>query len=268
MAEVYVNSWSEFVTAIGVAGDTVILPEEAEWDMNEILPYGLQADITFACKKIDGRGTRIKNLNLNNYKFQYSNQDIKVIHNLLMTDWIGTKQWFDLRYGSEWFRCAISGITSASYIIYNQNSYNYCAVEMASCAINVESSASRFYIVNTGGGTYKYCRLEAHAPNDDVSNLGNGDYFCCELVFYAPNATVNFSVNKFENGNLLRGNLKSISEISSSSFPWKGLTSVYDVNMFSDTVTSPLPQNFVPCTEDQLKDAVYLRSLGFPIVAV
>jgi hypothetical protein len=82
MAEVYVNSWQDFVTAIGVAGDTVILPEEAEWDMNEILPYGLQSNITFACNKIDGRGTRIKNLNLNSYVFQYSEQDIKIIHNL------------------------------------------------------------------------------------------------------------------------------------------------------------------------------------------
>lgn len=266
MAEVYVNSWSEFVTAIGVAGDTVILPEEAEWDMNEILPYGLQSDITFACKKIDGRGTRIKNLNLNNYKFQYSEQDIKVIHNLLMTDWIGTKQLFDLRYGSEWFRCAISGITSASCIIYNQNSYNYSAVEMVSCAINVESSASRFVIVDSGGGGYKYCRLEAHAPNSSEGDLGNGDYFCCELVFYAPNAAAYFSVYHFKNGNLLRGNLKSIPAISSSWAPWEGLTSVYSIDAFDDTVTSPFPQNFVPCTEDQLKDAAYLRSLGFPIV--
>lgn len=265
MAEVYVNSWQDFVTAIGVAGDTVILPEEAEWDMNTILPYGLQSDITFACKKIDGRGTRIKNLNLNNYTFQYSEQDIKIVHNLLMTDWIGTNQWFDLRYGSEWFRCAISGITSASCIIYNSNSYNYSAVEMVSCAINVESSASRFYIAESGGN-YKYCRIEAHAPNDDVGDLGNGDYFCCELIFYAPNATGYFSVYKFDNGNILRGNLKSIPEISKSWAPWGGLNSVYSADVFSDTVTNPFPQNFVACTEEELKDAAYLRSLGFPIV--
>lgn len=266
MAEVYVNSWQDFVTAIGVAGDTVILPEEAEWDMNEILPYGLQSDITFACNKIDGRGTRIKNLNLNNYCFASSGQDSKIIHNLLMTDWIGTNQWFDLRYGSEWFRCAISGITSASCIIYNSNSYNYHAANMVSCAINVESSASRFRAVESSGGTYKYCRIEAHAPNSDEGNIGNGDYFCCELVFYAPNAANYFSVYRFKNGNILRGNLKSIPEISRSASQWEGLTSVYDGDMFSDTVTSPFPNNFVPCTEDQLKDAVYLRSLGFPIV--
>jgi hypothetical protein len=138
---------------------------------------------------------------------------------------------------------------------------------MVSCAINVESSASRFYIVDSGGGGYKYCRLEAHAPNDDVGDLGNGNYFCCELVFYAPNAATKISVYKFQNGNLLRGNLKSVSGLSySGSIPWSGLVSVYDNDTFSDTVTSPFPQNFLACTEDQLKDAAYLRSLGFPIV--
>lgn len=266
MADVYVNSWAEFVEAIGVAGDTVYLPENAEWDMGEILPYGLQEDVSFACKKIDGRGTRIKNLNLNNYCFSYSEQDIKVIHNLLMTDWIGTNCFFDLRYGSEWFRCAISGITSASCIIYNTNSYNYSAVEMASCSINVESSASRFVIVDSGGGTYKYCRIEAHAANSSEGNIGNQNYLCCELAFYAPNATNYFSVYSFQNGNLLRGNLKSIPAISSSWAQWSGLTSVFSADMFADEVTSPFPDNFVACTEEQLKDAVYLRSLTFPIV--
>ena len=266
MADVYVNSWAEFVEAIGVAGDTVYLPENAEWDMNEILPYGLQENVSFACSKIDGRGTRIKNLNLNSYCFSYSEQDIKVIHNLLMTDWIGTNYFFDLRYGSEWFRCAISGITSAAHIIYNSNSYNYSAVEMASCSINVESSANVFRIVSTGGGKYSYCRIEAHAANSSEGNIGNQNYLCCELAFYAPNATDYFSVYSFQNGNLLRGNLKSIPEISSSWAQWSGLTSVFSADMFADGVTSPFPDNFVACTEAQLKDAAYLRSLTFPIV--
>ena len=266
MADVYVNSWAEFVEAIGVAGDTVYLPENAEWDMGEILPYGLQENVSFACSKIDGRGTRIKNLNLNSYCFSYSEQDIKAIHNLLMTDWIGTNYFFDLRYGSEWFRCAISGITSAANIIYNQNSYSYSAVEMASCSINVESSANVFRIVNTGGGKYSYCRIEAHAANSSEGNIGNQNYLCCELAFYAPNATDYFYVYSFQNGNLLRGNLKSIPAISSSWAQWSGLTSVFSADMFADGVTSPFPDNFVACTEEQLKDAAFLRSLTFPIV--
>ena len=38
MATVQVSDWSEFMTAIAVAGDTVVLPENAEWDMNEMHP--------------------------------------------------------------------------------------------------------------------------------------------------------------------------------------------------------------------------------------
>ena len=65
MADVYVNSWTEFVSAVAVSGDTVYLPEEAEWDMEEILPWGTQTALTFACTEINGRGTTIKNLHLN-----------------------------------------------------------------------------------------------------------------------------------------------------------------------------------------------------------
>ena len=260
MAEVYVSSWSEFVEAIGVAGDTVILPEEAEWDMNTILPYGLQSNVTVNCSKIDGRGTRIKNLNLNEYSF-YSSNGIVVMHNLLMTDWIGTNAWFNLTQGMELFRCAISGITSHSAIIGNLAN----RAIMTSCAINVESSNS-FFRISDSNFLYNYCRIEAHAPNSSESEMSHGEHVCCELAFYAPNATSYFSVYNFQNGNLLHGNLKSLPEISATWAPWSGLVSVYDDDMFSDTVTSPFPDSFVPCSEAQLKDAAYLRSLGFPIV--
>ena len=62
MATVNVSNWAEFVSAIQVAGDTVVCPENAVWDMNEILPYGLDSAYTATCAKIEGRGTTIKNL--------------------------------------------------------------------------------------------------------------------------------------------------------------------------------------------------------------
>ena len=129
MATVYVNSWSEFVSAIGVSGNTVVLPENAEWDMGEILPYGLSSNINIACKSINGRGTRIKNLNLNSYYFNYDGTDVKYFQNLLMTDWIGTNKFFNLRFGSQFTRCAISGITSNSVVIDNSSNNYYPQLE-------------------------------------------------------------------------------------------------------------------------------------------
>lgn len=263
MADVYVESWGEFVAAVGVAGDTVILPEEAEWDMNEILPYGLQSDIAFACKKIDGRGTRIKNLNLNSYKFQYSETDIKIIHNLLMTDWIGTAQWFDLRYGSELFKCAFSGITSASNIIYNENTYFYSTCKMISCSINVESSARNFNLCFSVNDL-KYCRVEIHAPNSTAVNCV-GDSLFCEIILYIPNAAGTLYAHEY-NGCTLRGDLHGITSAYQPWSGWTGHPTVYHEETLSPDFVNPFPTYFIECAEDQMKDAAYLRSLGFPIV--
>lgn len=266
MAEVQVSNWAEFVEAIAVSGDTVILPEEAEWNMAEILPYGLQSNVSFACRKIEGNGTRIKNLNLNSYTFMYSGMDVKYINNLKCTDWIGTNAFFDLRYGSEWFCCVISGITSYNCVIYNGNTYNYSSVNMCSCSINVESSNNRFNLVDKATGNNYYCRIELHAPNNtDISDLGANYCIYCELIYYAPNATNPIAPYRF-NGCTMRGNLHSVTSMSSS---WQGYTNVpciYQDDTFNDEITNPYPTKFVACSESQMHDAAYLRSFGFPII--
>lgn len=264
MADVYVESWEEFVEAVGVSGDTVYLPEEAEWDMGEILPYGLQSNIIISCYEINGRNTRIKNLNLNARCFQCGNGGKMKISNLLMTDWLGTSQWFDFRYGSDWFRCAISGITSSGNIIQNDNQYQNTPPKFTSCSINVESSASGFGIDSRGTSELYYCRVEIHAPNATSFQFSVYEKICSEMIIYAPNASGNLNVNYLSHnggGNILRGNLKSIASMSGT---YSGLPSVYSEDTFADDVTSP-SASFVSCTEDQLKDAAYLRSLGFPI---
>lgn len=262
MADVYVSSWAEFVEAVGVSGDTVYLPEEAEWDMGEILPYGLQSNIIISCYAIDGRNTRIKNLNLNARCFQCGNGGKMRISNLLMTDWIGTSQWFDFRYGSDWFRCAISGITSSGNIIENSNQYQNTPPKFTSCSINVESSASGFGIDSRGTSELYYCRVEIHAPNSTSVGLSIYEKVCCELIVYAPNASGVLHIPYVGSGTILRGNLKSITGLTGSNTK---LPCVYSVDTFADDVTSSDPK-FIGCTEEQLKDAAYLRSLGFPIV--
>lgn len=262
MADVYVESWDEFVEAVGVSGDTVILPEEAEWDMGEILPYGLQSNIIISCYAIDGRNTRIKNLNLNARCFQCGNGGKMRISNLLMTDWLGTSQWFDFRFGSDWFRCAISGITSSRNIIQNDNQYQNTPPKFTSCSINVESSAGGFEIDSRGTSTFYYCRVEIHAPNSTSAGLSIYEKVCCELIVYAPNASGNLNIQYIGSGTILRGNLKSVTGLTGSNTK---LPSVYSVDTFADDVTSA-DAKFIPCTEEQLKDATYLRSIGFPIV--
>lgn len=271
MADVYVESWAEFVEAVGVSGDTVILPEEAEWDMGEILPYGLSSNIIIECSAINGNGTRIKNLNLNSYCFKANSADTKQISDLLMTDWLGTSQWFDIYYDSAFLRCAISGITSYDRVFNYFDRSILPKPTFTSCSINVESSNSTFELIKGRDAQLYYCRWEFHAPNAITINIGGSSNQCCEFIIYAPNATNNrrivygtpaIYIRNLGNGNILRGNLKSVVLLDGST--GAVLPTVYSIDTFSEDVTSP-DANFIGCTEDQLKDAAYLRSLGFPI---
>ena len=266
MATVYVSSWSEFISAIGVSGNTVVLPENAEWDMGEILPYGLSSNINIACKSINGRGTRIKNLNLNSYYFDYDGTGVKYFQNLLMTDWIGTNKFFNLRSGSQFTRCAISGITSNSVVIDNSNSYNYSKCIMISCSVNVEGSHSQFRLIDSAS-ELKYCRIELHGMNSDNSSPAGSDCNYCELSLYFPNAVTGYYgfPMMYYRGCVLHGNMKSVTQCYEIS-EWSGQPTVFDIDMFGDGFVSTIPQYFIPCTDAQLKDPEYLRSKGFPIV--
>lgn len=267
MGTVYVNSWAEFISAIGVSGDTVVLPENAEWDMGEILPYGLYSNINIACKSINGRGTRIKNLNLNSYYFDYDGTDVKYFQNLLMTDWIGTNKFFNLRYGSQFTRCAISGITSHSVVIDNSNSYYYSVCIMISCSVNVEGSHSSFKLIDSGS-ELKYCRIELHGVNSTVQSPAGTSCEYCELSLYFPNAETGYYGFSwaYYSGCILHGNMKSVSVCYEYSLSISRIPTAYDVDMFADSFVSTRPDLFIPCTDDQLKDPAYLRSKGFPIV--
>jgi len=264
--EISVNSWSGFVTALNVSDAVVVLPENAVLDMNDILPYGLTENIKIACKAIYGNGTRIKNLNLNNCYFEYEGTDIKYFRDLLMTDWIGTNKFFDLNRGSEFYRCAISGITSAQYVIANTNSYSYHKCVMISCSVNVEGSHSNFHLTSDVS-ELKYCRIELHGVNSTQDVPAGTDCNYCELSLYFPNAETGSSGFQLMcyKGCVLHGNMKSVTKCYTIS-EWSGQPTVFDVDMFADGFVSTKPQYFIPCTDAQLKDPAYLRSKGFPIV--
>ena len=70
MATVDVTSWSEFLEAAAVSGDTVNCPEYAEWDLAAIEPGGHTGSITINAT-INGNGTKIKNLVIEHGVDQY-----------------------------------------------------------------------------------------------------------------------------------------------------------------------------------------------------
>lgn len=270
MAEVYVNSWEEFVTAVGVAGDTVILPEEATWDMNEIAPLGVSDIIYIRCAVIEGRGTRIKNLNITGY-FSIANN--VTFNDFFLTDFLcsGTRDQLFYLSGNRtvnFNRCALSGIQSVTAIALIAEGAGG-TVYFTQCSINIECAGTSYQLTEAAIQTKcKYCRVELHLPNSTYNgHIGSGSHTFdfCEMALYIPKAP-RFRTFSFT-GCTVRGNMQIATEYSdSSSGTWSGNVSVYSTDAFGLGFTPYKPQFFVGVSEEQLKNPAYLRSVGFPIV--
>ena len=269
MADVYVNNWSEFVSAVAVSGDTVYLPENSEWDMEEILPWGTQSAITMACTEINGRGTTIKNLHLNQ-AIIYTKNSLR-IRNLIMKDWLcegndgseESKAVFGCtsNYRIYFYSCAFSGILSSEkkHFVYGFPYNN-------NCSFNIEASGSWFEFSRVSGSVNRYCRIEMHLPNNTGVGLFGLDCEFCELIAYSPNATGMF-YSSYHKGCTFRGNLQGITQDRASS-TWDGFVSVYLDGTFGEGFSAKAKNGFVKCTEAQMKDPEYLRDKGFPIVVI
>lgn len=276
MADVYVNNWFEFMTAIAVQGDKVILPENGDWDMADVLPYGING-FQILCAEIDGRGTAIKNLLLNRCIDIASSPTI--IKNLDMLDWMCSSN--DPDYAPSVFTggslelhtCTFSGMIASNI------GYFYTSVlKMYNCSVNIETAGTDFQMDNSFpsayyGGQFNYCRIEIKGNNLNVVYPISAKCNFSEIIIYAPNLDDtdpvfhrNFYSSDFS-GCVLRGNLPGITTDGTSvDYPPTGFVSVYDTAMFADTFTPYDPLMLVGCTDEQLKNPVYLREKGFPIV--
>ena len=269
MADVYVNSWTEFVSAVAVSGDTVYLPEEAEWDMEEILPWGTQSALTFACTEINGRGTTIKNLHLNQ-AITVSKNNI-IIRNLIMKDWLceggsndDEKAVFTGLKNIYFYSCAFSGILAS---VKKRLVYGYPRCH--NCSINIEASGAWFELAKSSNSIMRYCRVELHLPNSTAqveSAVGLDNEFC-EIIIYAPNATGSF-FSCYYKGCTVRGNMQGITSDGSWGGDWTGFVSVYLDGIFGEGYSARKKAGFVKCSQEQMKDPEYLRGKGFPIVVI
>ena len=64
----------------------------------------------------------------------------------------------------------------------------------------------------------------------------------------------------------VRGNMQEAVDWSDSGSTFSGNLNVFNSDSFGQNFSPYNPNYFVGCTEEQLKDPEYLRSLGFPII--
>lgn len=248
MAEVHVQNWAEFVAAVAVAGDTVILPEAERWDLNEIAPEGVLESIPINCAKIIGNGTSIWNGRFYG-SFQVDGTEIEDFHIINYFCSVATV------VGTGAFsRCMVSGLSASGVYI------PIIGASFHRCAFNVELQATgNVWAVD---GVLTYCRIILHAAlasNLDVSSR-RSTKTNCEIILYMPNVPYIYFGNAINC--TVRGNMQAATYFGKYDYDYSQTTIVNTSDLAENaTVATPL----IGVTDAQMQDAAYLASIGFPI---
>lgn len=257
MATVQVNSWTEFVAAVAVSGDTVVCPEGAVWDMNEIAPGGVSG-FQVNCAEVHGNGTEIKNLRLQSGITLAGNaaQTVDVLHLTNLICETGAPFGCTASVGTEarFSGCKFSGILP-------QNAQYFCTVSRknayfsrCSFALEYGYSGSSAAAISQTSASLTFCRVNVQLPNGALF------YPFAEWSYVRIDCPAMRNLYIIGAANVYDGDLPQLTGVigtASATYP-----SVYNRDSMPDFAGAA---NVLGVTEAQLHDAAYLASIGFPI---
>lgn len=226
-------TWGEFVTAVGTSGAYVSLPEGGGvFNMNEIAPEG-GIKIEIKCTEIQGNDWVIKNAYNIIFHISSGYKKISRLHFLNFYHMRNT-HFFSNGSDSTISECKFSGI-SASPGIYS-----------------VISS-----------GTLRRCSFNFKFIDKAYRSFSNLKLYFCKVAIDHSDSTSTYDDEEDENMYYYNCFFEHKTNANNRKLYFAGNSSI----LHSDAGNYILSANGekISVTEDQLKDAAYLRSIGFPI---
>lgn len=251
-----VDTWPDFVTAVGTTGAYVEVTPGLTWDMNEIAPDGIST-LTINCTSIDGNGLEIKALRATGYLLTINHAI--TIKNISFLSFTAKGMIAGAGSLSEWFRrryisCIFSGNVSGNYIIsagYGTTFEN----QFEKCGLNVSAVNASF--ANNENNFFKdsYILLDAASLdnldcyNSYIAGTTNGN-----ATVYASSSVINLSGDAAITWNRSYG-------VDGQA------TSVYNQDTLPNTQPSTT-YKVAGVSDSQIKDSAYLATKGLPIGVV
>lgn len=224
------ENWEDFVTAVGTADAYVSLPVEGGmYDMNEIAPEG-NFTLNINCTEIQGNEWSISKA----YNMQVYASSCNV-YNLHFLDflWEHSSE-REMIIDGYFYYCQFTGIISG----YRQSIF-MSNREKRYCSVNVKFIGESWR-VNYAGGKMYFCNIRLDQSD---AQLMSG----LSIALNAENSYIDHISSSNNNAIALSGELNVLhSDLGSC---------ITDSN-----------GNLHSVTDEQLRDAAYLSSLGFPIV--
>lgn len=257
-----VDNYPDFVTAAETDQAYVEFVPNTKIDMNSISPLGV-GQLTLKCRSIDGKGSVITNLFCSDNNFIFFDRSGKScdISHLELTNFKCERTLIYCNSGSLTFKEHIF-----SGICLGKSSHEVIYADAGS-----SSSASLIFTADNLG-----CALTIDAPDMSFCN----GYFSHCPSFYNCNLKINcnslvrsqnnaiYLENSYLSGNVnycnaIRGKNSVINTVSNGVTVY-GVSDVQHILVNSDKAGS-IQQYFDSVTSEQMRDAEYLQSIGFPI---
>ncbi len=264
MATVNVTNWAEFVAAVAVAGDTVVCPEGAIWDMNEIAPEGVPG-FTVNCAEIQGQGTEIKNLRVSSPILIQNGTLNQAISELHITNFVAESGSLFTASGNTngmyatFSGCKFSGILPQNTRYFLQHNRKYGVFSRCAFTLDMQYNATPAVMIcekfTYGPYPLKFCRLNIQLPNGALF-YPNAEWSYISVDCPGMQTlNVNGAAANVYNGDLPQ--LTGVTGAASATYP-----SVFNKDSMPQFSGAA---NVLGVTEAQLHDAAYLASIGFPI---
>lgn len=264
MATVSVNSWSDFVQAVAVSGDTVVCPEGAIWDMNEIAPDGI-AGFPVNCADIQGQGTEIKNLRVSSPILIQGTTLNQAISELHITNFVAESGPLFTASGNTngmyatFSGCKFSGLLPQNARYFLQHNRKYGVFSRCAFTLDMQHNAAQAAMIcdkyTYGPYPLKFCRVNVQLPNGVLFYpFAEWSYIRVDCPGMVKLNLSGAAANVYD-GDLPQ--LTGVTGTASATYP-----SVYNSDSMPNFAGAT---NVIGVTEAQLHDAAYLSSIGFPI---
>jgi hypothetical protein len=259
--------WDEVIEAVGTSEAYVSFPSGGgEYDMNEIYPNGLPT-IEVTCTQIDGNGWNLKNINCTGTVIRITGKTTFNDINFVDFAFQGTK-FFDNTGNTNrqaiLNRCKFSGVLSSGKL-FNRNTYTSSNVfKLNNCSINVKADNDAVVFGekmdnSNGYALVQYCNIKI--TGNSSNPFGYAQMQNCFVQGKMSPSSNGIKFASDTNYNVIIADL-SESTVSPLLQDNNGITLINSDLLPAGTT---IPNGMRACTTEQLHDASYLASLGFPI---
>lgn len=261
-----VDTWEDFVTAVGTAGAYVEVVPETVWEMNKIAPNGV-GNINVKCQEANGHGVIIQGANVTGSAFFVFSQ-VATFRRMNFRSIISQGRFCTANQNATFKKISIDGVYNAinecfvyandGYVSFEADAPEYEGEKELGCGIAIKmnngsgfggsySDGVRVY-VESSSVYYEGSRFDS--PYGRYHGVGIYDSYITGQLGMANFYTARRSIIN-ASGTIARNSNGSDTNITQTI-----------VNADLATISSG---PFIAVTDAQLKDASYLSSIGIPI---